>query len=145
MGVRMLDWFKEHETFMLWLSGASAVVFVASMILVPVILVKLPADFFLKEKREKKAQRKKSSTALKIARNIAGGILILLGLAMLVLPGQGLLVILLGIVLTDFPGKYRIERWIISRKKILSTANWLRQKFNKPPLKVEKLEEPAAA
>lgn len=133
----MLDWFKEHETFMLWMSGASAVVFVASMILVPVILVKIPPDFFLKERREKKEKRKKSSAALKIARNILGWILILLGLAMLVLPGQGLLVVLLGIVLADFPGKYRIERWIISRKKVLNSANWLRKKFNKLPLKVE--------
>jgi len=53
---------------------------------------------------------------------------------MLVLPGQGLLTILFGIALLDFPGKYRLERRIVSYPKVLNSINWIRKKANKKPL-----------
>ena len=48
----------------------------------------------------------------KIGRNLLGGLLILLGLVMLVTPGQGILTIVLGFTIMDFPGKKRITRAI---------------------------------
>ena len=71
---------------------------------------------------------------LLLGKNILGCILIVMGLAMLVLPGQGLLTILIGTLLLDFPGKFKFERWLISRKPILRTSNWLRKKAHKAPL-----------
>ncbi|MEW6356236.1 MAG: PGPGW domain-containing protein [Planctomycetota bacterium] len=49
---------------------------------------------------------------VKILRNILGVLLILLGLVMLVTPGQGILTIVLGFAIMDFPGKKRITSWI---------------------------------
>ena len=69
-----------------------------------------------------------------VAKNIAGLIFILAGMAMLVLPGQGLISILLGLSLTNFPGKYRLERFLISRPAILRSVNWIRRKADKDPL-----------
>jgi hypothetical protein len=61
-------------------------------------------------------------------------VLVVLGVAMLVLPGQGILAILLGVMLGDFPGKLRLQQWILARPNVMKTLNWLRRKFKKPPL-----------
>ena len=52
-------------------------------------------------------------------------------------PGQGLLTIFMGVMLIDFPGKHRFERWLVSRRVILAAANRLRAKAGRPPLEVE--------
>ena len=53
---------------------------------------------------------------------------------MLVLPGQGLLTLLVGFLLVDAPGKYRLERWLVSRKAVLRPINWLRRRKGRQPL-----------
>ena len=53
---------------------------------------------------------------------------------MLVLPGQGLITIFIGLMLSNYPGKYKIEKKIIATPKILKSINWLRKKSNEPPL-----------
>ncbi|MDC0598640.1 PGPGW domain-containing protein [Gammaproteobacteria bacterium] len=114
--------------------------FVASLIIVPWIILNIPADYFCHSSRHT-ALRSKQHPVIRIllllAKNILGGILVLLGIAMLVLPGQGLLTILMGIILLDFPGKYQSERWFISRKPVLLSVNWLRKKRNRDPLELD--------
>jgi hypothetical protein len=46
-------------------------------------------------------------------------------------------VILIGVLLLDFPHKKRVERWLVSRGPILKLANWIRTKWNKEPLRVD--------
>ena len=36
----------------------------------------------------------------------------------------------------DFPGKYRAERWVVSRHSVLRLINWIRGKAAKPALVV---------
>src|SRR5262249_7875578 len=67
---------------------------------------------------------------------ILGGVLSLPGI-----PGPGLLLILLGVTLVDFPGKRRLKRWLLSHQAVLNTINRLRQRYGKPPLLVERREE----
>jgi hypothetical protein len=55
---------------------------------------------------------------------------------MLVLPGQGLFTIIIGLMLSNYPGKFEIERKLIAIPTILKSINWLRRKSNKPILKV---------
>ena len=69
-------------------------------------------------------------------KNIIGYALILGGLLMLVLPGQGLFTIFIGLILSNYPGKYKLERKLISIPSILKMVNWLRRKSNKPPLDI---------
>jgi hypothetical protein len=59
------------------------------------------------------------------------------GIAMLVLPGQGVLTMLLGVMLMNFPGKYELERQIIQQPTILKALNWMRRRANRPDLIVE--------
>ena len=67
-------------------------------------------------------------------KNLAGVVFVLLGIAMLVLPGQGLLTILIGIIFLNFPGKYRFERWLIQRGPVHRTVDWLRRRAGRKPL-----------
>jgi hypothetical protein len=71
--------------------------------------------------------------ALKTAEVFLGLILILCGLAMLVLPGQGIITLLIGLSLVPFPGKDKLERNLLGRKSVQSTLNWIRIKANKEP------------
>ncbi len=111
----MLGWIQIHRVALLWLTAISVVTFVGSLILVPLLVVRIPADYFARKEGHGKswANYHPLVRAILLAgKNLLGYILIAAGLAMLVLPGQGTLTILIGILLVDFPGKYRLERWI---------------------------------
>ncbi len=56
---------------------------------------------------------------------------------MLFLPGQGLLTILAGILILDFPGKYKLEHYLISKPVVLDSLNWIRRRHNVPNLRAE--------
>jgi hypothetical protein len=113
--------------------------FVLSIALVPLVLTRLPADYFSEERRERFARDARHHPLrwpLVIAKNALGAVLVVLGIAMLVLPGQGLLTLLVGLLFIDFPGKYRLERRLIGGPRVLRAINALRKRWNKPPLDV---------
>ena len=70
---------------------------------------------------------------VKIAKIMLGLCLLVCGVVMLVLPGQGLITMLIGLSLIPFPGKHRIELNLLSRNSVRSTLNWIRIKANKEP------------
>lgn len=121
--------------------GIFLVTFLANLALVSFILVKIPADYF-RESRQAKFLKKQSSVVRVLAiigKNIAGVILVVLGVLLSLpgVPGQGVLTILLGVMLLDFPGRRRFERWIVSSPRVLKAVNKLRHRFDKPPLKLD--------
>lgn len=73
-----------------------------------------------------------------VFKNILGFILLLAGIAMLVLPGQGVLTILIGISLMDFPKKRLLEAKLIGQPLVFSGINRLRARFGKPPLTLDR-------
>ena len=107
----------------------SVVAVVASVVLVPRFLASLPAGYLRSE-----APPRQTPLVLRILRNLLGLVLLLLGVAMLVLPGQGLLTLLVGVLLVDFPGKRRIVVASLSRPKVLTLVNRLRAHRGSPPL-----------
>lgn len=114
--------------------------FLINLAIVSFILVKLPADHFSKSDKKKVwADRHPALRALAvIGKNIAGVLLVALGIVLSLpgVPGQGLLTILLGIMLLDFPGKSRLEQKLLSRPSIVNAINSLRARFGKPPLEL---------
>ncbi len=122
-----------------FLFALSIVGFVGSVIAIPWILVRLPQDYFCE--RHPRTWLKGHHPVLRlialVAKNLVGWILLLGGIAMLFLPGQGLLTILIGVSLMDFPGKRAIERKLVSRPLILEAINRIRQRFDRPPLLIE--------
>jgi hypothetical protein len=122
------SWFDSPA--LLWGLGAfSALAVIASVLLVPRYLASLPPDFLTSD-----AQQHGGSMAWRVARNALGVVLVLLGIAMLILPGQGLLTLLVGVMLVDFPGKHRLVQRLLGRPKVLKVVNKLRGKHGKPPL-----------
>ncbi len=79
---------------------------------------------------------------LGFAKNLLGGVLVVLGLVMLLTPGQGLLTLLIGLMLMNFPGKYRLERWLVTRPGVLRALNWLRARQGHQPLEAPPGAEP---
>ncbi len=113
---------------------ASAVV---SLFVVGYVLARLPADFFVNHAARSCTVKHPVLRVLWIGlRNLIGYLLIALGVVLSLpgVPGQGILTILMGVVLVDFPGKYRVERWIVSRKIVSGAVNKLRERLGKPPL-----------
>jgi len=114
----------------------SVVFFVGSLIAIPMLLVWLPVDFF--DESRPRDRFRNSHPVIRISfhvlKNLIGIIFLLAGIAMLVLPGQGVLTILIGISMLDFPGKRRLERRIVERPAVLKAINSIRTRFGKPPL-----------
>lgn len=111
------------------LVGFSVVAVLASIVLVPRFLAGLPQDYLSDSHAPVE-----HSLPLRILRNLLGVVLVVLGVAMLVLPGQGLLTLLVGLLLLDFPGKQRLVRRLLSRPSVLKLVNKLRAHRGSPPL-----------
>ena len=68
-----------------------------------------------------------------LLKNLLGAVLVALGVVMLFTPGQGILTLLAGLLLMNFPGKYRLECWLVQRPGVLRGMNWLRERHGEPP------------
>jgi archaellum biogenesis protein FlaJ (TadC family) len=122
----------------------SVLTFAGSLLVIPLVAARIPADYFCAERRGKTLWRKRRPglrMILLILKNMLGLVLFLAGVLMLFLPGQGLLTIFLGIMLMDFPGKYRLERYIISRGPVLRGINWFRKRSGVAPLEVMECDD----
>ena len=111
------------------LGVASVVMFVGTMIAVPVFLVKIREDYFTRPKG-------KHPLPIKILRTVLGLALIGLGLAMIVLPGQGLLTVLVGFSILDLRLKDRVITKILGNPKVHGAIDRLRRKAGRGPLEV---------
>ena len=125
------------EEWLLWLGFLSICVFILSLATLPWVVAQIPENYFCHRERTPtpwKNQHPALRILILIAKNLLGYLLLIGGIIMLFIPGQGLLTILMGFVLMDYPGKYALERRIVSIPAILSSLNWLRSKRNAPPL-----------
>ncbi len=68
-----------------------------------------------------------------LLKNLLGFILFIMGIFMLVLPGQGILTLLAALVLLDFPGKFLLLRWMARKDRVIRSLNWIRRKGDKEP------------
>ena len=117
-----------------WLAGFSVLALLVSALALPHFVAAIPDDYFSKDTNldDLRASLSIGEIVILALKNVVGVILILCGIAMLVLPGQGLLTLFAGIVLADFPGKHRLVRRIIQVPAVLDTLNYFRRKKNKP-------------
>jgi Putative transmembrane protein (PGPGW) len=130
-------WIEGHSELLGWMLAFSALMFVASVLAVPWMLVRIPHDYFGPGKQHHLpfADRHPVVRGVLLAvRNVVGVLLLVAGIAMLVLPGQGILTILAALVLLHFPRKHELLRWIVSRRAVLASANWVRQRAGRRPL-----------
>jgi hypothetical protein len=135
----MTEWLALHKMLLGWLFAASAVMFIVGLVAVPWLLARIPADYFLQPRRYVDRWRPRHPwlrLAALTLKNALGAVLLLAGVAMLFLPGQGLLTIFVGLMLLDFPGKLALEQKLIRLPAIHKPINWLRCKAGRPPLQL---------
>ena len=122
----------EHTAVLLAFSVAT---FVGTLVMVPILVTRLPQDYFVEGHRPRPlSDHLVLHWTLMALKNLLGIALVLLGLLLLVLPGQGLLTLIAGLAITNYPGKYALERWLAMRPRVLPALNWLRARHGKPPL-----------
>ena len=117
------------------LGAVSVLLFVVSVLALPWLVARLPSDYFDPRQLDARRRARHARHPLyAIARNLFGLVLVLCGFLMLFLPGQGLLTMLVGLVIAEFPGKDRMERAIVSSSPVLRSLNAIRRRAGKPPL-----------
>ena len=127
--------FGDYYDFFFWLGIVSSVIFLVSLLSIGWLVSLIPSDYFINRKESKfKLNYPVAWIVSAVIKNIFGYILIFGGILMLILPGQGLITIFIGRLLSNYPGKYSIEKRIIASPKILKSINWLRKRSNEPPL-----------
>jgi uncharacterized membrane protein SpoIIM required for sporulation len=120
-----------------WILGiASVATLVISALLIPYLIVRLPADFYAERNHRRRIfQGRPIFRFLFLSvKNTLGAILLVAGILMLLLPGQGILTILAALALLDFPGKRRLEMRLLHMPTITKSVNWLRRRAGREPL-----------
>lgn len=120
---------NDYQYFLVWLGIVSTLCFVLSLIAIPIVIKRLPVDYFVKSPFSHcHSPPSLQRLFLNTCKNIAGLVLILAGLIMLITPGQGLLTIIVGVLICDFPGKLVFEKWLITQPIVKQSLNWIRRK-----------------
>jgi hypothetical protein len=129
--------FEEYSQVLGMLAGLSVIMFFASILSLPFLVSFIPTDYFQYAEPYRVHHTFKHPLirfSIIIAKNILGWLLIITGAILLLLPGQGVITLIAGLLLINFPGKRKVERKLVSSHKVLHVINWLREKRNKEPL-----------
>lgn len=140
----LFDWMMVHQSGLQFMGIISVLALLVTPMIISALVIIMPEDYFLSERDHILEFGEKYHpfirTTILVAKNAAGIVFVLAGLAMLVLPGQGVLTILIGLTLINFPGKRSLERKIVRRKRVHSAINWMRSRAGRPPLRISRSE-----
>ena len=123
---------------MLWLLGIGLGVTIFGGIAAVIVVVKLPKDYFTRTPRKTGWHGNLGKKLGKIAKNLAGVALIIGGIVLSLpgIPGPGIVVLLLGLAITDIPGKHKVIVWIAKKPAVMKSMNRVRRKFHRQNLVV---------
>lgn len=131
------EWLPVSPEAIGWFAAVAMASWVFTLLALPLLIARLPVDYFSPERRHpvySDARHPLIGWTLVAVKNLLGALLIALGILMLLTPGQGILTILIGMLLVNFPGKYRLERWVVTRPGVLRTLNRFRVRLGRAPL-----------
>ena len=116
----------------------SALMSVGGLAAVAFLIVRLPSNYFCHSRPRDfwiESHPLIRWTGL-VAKNLAGALAVVFGVILSLpgIPGPGVLIILIGIMLLDFPGKREWERRLVSRPKVLGAINRMRARYGRPQL-----------
>lgn len=126
------------KTVQIVLAIVSVTMFVGTLLAIPIVAVRIPEDYFVRPPP-------RHALGTKIVRNVLGALVVAFGVLMLVLPGQGVLTILLGLSILDLPFKHRLVRKLLERPTIARAVQSLRAKAKVPPLRLPSDGAPSEA
>ena len=138
---KIISWSSMNSDLLFLLGSLSIFILIISVFMMVLIISFLQEDYFKSENRNLISSVQNSRYPLLkllvlITKNFFGILLLLSGILMLVLPGQGILTIITGLVFIDYPGKYKFERKLLRQKGVINSINWIRSRLSKPSLKV---------
>tara|TARA_B100000073_G_scaffold180803_1_gene149555 strand:+ start:67 stop:471 length:405 start_codon:yes stop_codon:yes gene_type:complete len=132
-----LEFLSDYKIYLVWLGTLSFIIFIFSLLTIKWLVALIPSDYFIKKNNSEFRSNYPIFWLVSIIiKNLVGYTLIFGGILMLVLPGQGLFTIFVGLMLSNYPGKFYIERKFIAIPSVLRAINWLRKKSNTPPIKI---------
>lgn len=127
----LVIWLSQNTSILAALAAFSFLLLTTSLLATPWVLARLPANYFSRPPAiQPRSAWRLCTSAVK---TVVGCIMILTGIAMMFTPGPGLVCLVLGIALCEFPGKHRLLKWVVRRPSVFTTLNWLRKKASKPP------------
>ncbi|TQV65482.1 MAG: hypothetical protein FNT29_00185 [Halothiobacillaceae bacterium] len=133
----LLAWFEAHPRIVVSVTALSVLSFFATLAALPWLVTRIPPDYFAPPRRKRSRFAKEHPVIrldILILRNLIGLVVFLMGVVMIATPGPGVITILAGLILMNYPGKYRLERWIIRRPPLLRMVNALRAQRGADPL-----------
>lgn len=135
----IFGWARNNGTVLWTVSIVSLVTFVGTLAAIPFFVARIPEDYLIRKEGTSRYYYV-SHPALHhiflIVKNLLGIIFILAGAVMVFIPGQGIITMLIGVMLMDFPGKRRLALGIVKQQKVLKTLNWIRARSQKQPLQL---------
>ena len=119
-------------------AGIAAIVFltfVVTSVIAICVVVRLPSDFLRTASRQSGRRSVREWSAF-VVKNLLALVLIVAGavLALPGMPGQGLLMIAAGLMLSDLPGRDPLLRGMFEKRSLRTPLNRLRRWFSRPPL-----------
>ena len=131
------EFLSDYKIYLVWLGTLSLIIFIFSLLTLKWLVALIPSDYFIKKNSSEFRSNYPIFWLISIIiKNLIGYTLIVGGILMLVLPGQGLFTIFVGLMLSNYPGKFYIERKFIAIPSVLRAINWLRKKSNTPSIKI---------
>jgi hypothetical protein len=132
----LLNIFRDYPAGIAILSGLSVGCFLLSLVALPWMVCRIPEDFFLTaDFRSEQSRATGGRWIISGIKNLLGAGLFLVGGILLFMPGQGLLTMLMGVILMDFPGKKRVLGKLLTREDVRTSLNWIRKKMKVTPLR----------
>ena len=123
------DWISDNYRVIQWIGLVSVVLFFLSLFILRCVIVRLPDDYFV---IDSPASNKHSGNlidlAFRVAKNLFGFLLIICGIILLFIPGQGLVTIVLGAWIIDLPWIIKIKRKFVYSRLVKRALNWIRSK-----------------
>ena len=137
----MPHWLRQNGALVAWMTGLSVLMFVGSLVLVTVLIVRMPADYFAHRRPPPDSWRGQHPIIrilVLLIKNVVGVLLVVIGVVLSLpgVPGQGVLTILIGLTMLNFPGKRRLELAVVRSRPVNRAINWIRTKYHRPPLDV---------
>ena len=132
----LLNWVQQNQGLLGQLGLFSAITGVLGVVGLPLLVVSLPADYLVREKVPRRERHPLLRGTFLFAKNLVGVSCILFGILLLVLPGQGIVTILIGLALTDAPGKEGLLHRIAGNRTVAGFLNRIRRRASKPPFEM---------
>ena len=131
----LLDWIESNQLLLGTIAGFSTLLLLLTILATPWLVAMLSSGYFMSQ--ESRVQKRSiANLLLTCLRSLTGLMLVLIGIVMLVIPGPGLVTMLVGLSLAEFPGKRRLLKYIATRPSVFKSLNWMRKRHGKEPFEL---------